>query len=345
MALARHGHYELATRYLEILRESSDQPDPNLLLELGKCYLVGGDNASAEECFLTAIDIDEDCIEPRIELANMYEKAQEDEEALILAAEAMALQESSRGPAAEDQNGEERPPMSPNSARRVARRNRRKIGKPTAEKIRKTVLPRRYRPKRMGNPDKRRQDEQAHAIRLSQQYQAVVALRQQIHDGRDDLVDDWMQSSRELIDDFRSLKKFYSWDKYLHFLGPKSSLQPAAAGLPESELGQMYERLTRSKSALPAQHCSGGNVMVVKVVLMLLQSQARLIKASFQTGISKGDSKTLIRVYPSTSGWACSLIMLSVWPSPAVVRKPTKSAPPQEIPMRFNRRNIISLFM
>jgi general transcription factor 3C polypeptide 3 (transcription factor C subunit 4) len=59
-------------------------------------------------------------------------------------------------------------------------------------------------------------------------------------------MDSWMQSSRELIDDFRSLKKFYSWDKYLRFLGPRSSLQPPA-GPGESELGQMYERLTRSE--------------------------------------------------------------------------------------------------
>jgi general transcription factor 3C polypeptide 3 (transcription factor C subunit 4) len=301
-ALSRHAHYELAIRYLEILRASSDQPDPNMLLELGKCYLVGGDNASAEECFLTAIDLDEDCIEPRIELANMYEKAQEDEEALILAAEAMALQESSRGPAVDGPDGEERPPLSPNSARRAARRNRRKIGKPTVEKIRKTVLPRRYRPKRMGNPDKRRQDEQAHAIRLSQQYQAIVALRQQIRDGREDLVDEWMQSSRELIDDFRSLKKFYSWDKYLHFLGSKSSLQPQAAGQPESELGQMYERLTRSKSALLSQPCLAYNRVEGEVMLILLQSQARPIRASSQVEISKDNSTTLTKAYPLTSG-------------------------------------------
>lgn len=176
----------------------------------------------------------------------MYEKAREDEEALILTAEAMALQESSHHPVegARDRRGVPRYPAA--VSRRIGPHGSRKSAKPAAARDGRTVLPRRYRPKRLVNPDKRRQEEQTHAIRLSQQYQAVGDLRQQIRSGREDLMDSWMQSSRELIDDFRSLKKFYSWDKYLRFLGPRSSLQPPA-GPGESELGQMYERLTRSE--------------------------------------------------------------------------------------------------
>lgn len=239
--LLRHSQHELAIQYLEILRSAPGQPDPSTLLELGRCYLARGDSPTAEECFLLAIDIDDDCIEPRIELANMYEKAQEDEEALILAAEAMALQER--------ENGERQasPGVSAESSRRPRGPNKQRINKPSAEKVRKTVLPKRYRPKRLANPDKRRQDEQAHAIRLSRQYQAVCSLKQQLRDGNEDLVDSWMQSSRELIDDFRSLKKFYSWDKYLLFLGPRTNLSGPSSAAPESELGQMYERLTRSE--------------------------------------------------------------------------------------------------
>lgn len=246
--LLSHGHHELAAKYLEMLRDSSEQPDPNIYLQLGRCFLAAGDNASAEECFLGAIDIDEDCIEPRIELANMYEQAREDEEALILAAEAMALQESTGQPMEGISGG--RTVRRPQGPRRMRPQGVRKTGKPAATRDRRTVLPRRYRPKRLVNPDKRRQEEQTHAIRLSRQYQTVCDLRQQIRSGRQDLVDAWMQSSSELIDDFRSLKKFYSWEKYLRFLGPKSGLQAPATGPAESELGQMYERLTRSESIL-----------------------------------------------------------------------------------------------
>ncbi|KAL3959064.1 hypothetical protein ACCO45_007226 [Purpureocillium lilacinum] len=67
---------------------------PATLLQLGRCYLTLGEQPAAEECFLAAIDADEDSIEARVELANMYERAREDEEALILAAEAMALREA-----------------------------------------------------------------------------------------------------------------------------------------------------------------------------------------------------------------------------------------------------------
>lgn len=250
-ALLSHGHHELAAKYLEMLRDSSELPDPNIYLQLGRCRLAVGDNASAEEYFLGAIDIDEDCIEPRIELANMYEQAKEDEEALILAAEAMALQESTRQPLEGDRGGRGIPRPTTGTSRRMRPQGVRKNGKPGAIKTRRAVLPKRYRPKRLVNPDKRRQDEQTHAIRLSQQYQSVCDLRQQIHSGRQDLIDSWMQSSRELIDDFRSLKKFYSWDKYLRFLGPRSGLQAPPSGPMESELGQMYQRLTRSESYLP----------------------------------------------------------------------------------------------
>ncbi|KAL3959063.1 hypothetical protein ACCO45_007225 [Purpureocillium lilacinum] len=56
-----------------------------------------------------------------------------------------------------------------------------------------------------------------------------------------------MATSKELVDDFRSLKRFYTWDKYLRFLGPRGPPQHPGAGEPQdSELMQMYERLTRS---------------------------------------------------------------------------------------------------
>lgn len=238
--LYRHNHPGMAAKYLEVLREISGQPDAAVLLELGRCYLASGENAAAEECFLHAIEVDEDGIEPRIELANMYEKAKEDEEALILAAEAMALRDARDG----------RPHTRVNrSYTRRPRRitSRRKEGDSTGG-AKKPTIPRRYRPKRLANPDKRRQEEQAHAVRMAHQYQLVREMKQQVRDGRDDLVESWMQSSRELVDDFRSLRKFYSWDKYLHFLkvGNKGMIQPPALMQPDSELSQMYERLQRS---------------------------------------------------------------------------------------------------
>lgn len=237
-----------------MLREVSGEPDAAILLQLGRCYLASGHQPAAEECFLSAIEVDPDGIEPRIELANMYEKAKEAEEALILAAEAMALRGAQQGEYGYDGG--------PSRHHQVQHRSgvRRRLAAGGEEDLtssregrafRRPVIPRRYRPKRLGAPDQRRRDEQDHAVKLSRQYETVRDLKQQIRDGRDDLVNTWLQSSQELVDDFRSLKQFYSWDKYLQFLGSKSSFQQSAQRLPGNELFQMYERLTRSKWIQP----------------------------------------------------------------------------------------------
>ncbi|KAG5986535.1 hypothetical protein E4U52_000158 [Claviceps spartinae] len=244
--LGREGISLLAIRYLELLRYLPGDPDASILLQLGRCYLDSGEQAKAEELFLAALDAEEDNIDARIELANMYEKAREDEEALILAAEALALR-GHQDWSGQDQSGREhRNRHIPQTSRRHARKGVTKETTLPGDGPGRPTIPRRYRPKRLAAPDKRRQDEQARAIKLSHQYGVVRNLKQRIEAGESDLIPVWMGSSKELIDDFRSLKKFYSWDKYLHFLGPKRLSRPDAADLPDTELSQMYERLTRS---------------------------------------------------------------------------------------------------
>ncbi|KAK7393974.1 transcription factor TFIIIC subunit tfc4, partial [Neonectria punicea] len=245
--LAHRGETSLAIKYYEILRDLPGDVDATVLLQLGRCHSAKGEHATAEEYFLAAIDADEESIDARVELANMYEKAREDEEALILAAEAMALREARDQDHDQGQHfrGLSVPYSSARSEGRVPRR--RGIGpRDPDHPSGKRVLLRRYRPKRLAGPDKRRQDEQSRAVKLSQQYEIVRNLRQQIKDGRDDLVSAWMASSKELVDDFRSLKKFYTWEKYLNFLGSKSSLEDPDPSQPKTELSRMYERLART---------------------------------------------------------------------------------------------------
>ncbi|KAF5981140.1 TFIIIC-like transcription initiation factor, partial [Fusarium bulbicola] len=244
--LAHRGHTPLAISYYQILRDLPGDADATILLQLGRCYSAVGDTATAEEYFLAAIDADEDNIDARIELANMYEKAREEEEALILAAEAMALRQ------ARDQNLEghqdsitdlEQP------SRRAPRRNQAVPRRTDA--FGKRLIPRRYRPKRLAGADKRRQEEQARAMKLTEQYEIVQDLRKKIKEGQHNLIPTWMASSKELVDEFRSIKKFYTWDKYLHFLGPNNHLQQNEADKPQNELSQMYERLARTLAPQP----------------------------------------------------------------------------------------------
>jgi general transcription factor 3C polypeptide 3 (transcription factor C subunit 4) len=240
--LAHRGHTPVAISYYQILRDLPGDADATILLQLGRCHSAVGENATAEEYFLAAIDADEDNIDARIELANMYEKAREEEEALILAAEAMALRE------ARDQSLEVNQDSSADPEKSGRRAPRRVQAVPRrTDAFGKRLIPRRYRPKRLAGADKRRQEEQARAVKLTEQYEIVQDLRRKIKEGRHDLIPEWMSSSKELVDDFRSIKKFYTWDKYLHFLGPKSHIQQQEADKPQTELSQMYERLAKSK--------------------------------------------------------------------------------------------------
>lgn len=254
--LSQCGQPLMAIRYFEMLRAIPGDLDAMLLLQLGRCHLANGEQSIAEEYFLTAIEIDEASIDARIELANMYEKAKEDEEALILAAEAIAIRKALDHPL----DGEVRRARSqgyilPTQLEINPRQRQTRIGARAHTSKRgitssRSVLPRRYRPKRLAGPDQRRQDDQARAIKLSHQYEAVRGLKQEIVAGRDDLVHTWMASSKELIDDFRSLKRFYTWDKYLHFIGQKPSLERQPYDQTSNELSQLYERLARCEFLL-----------------------------------------------------------------------------------------------
>ncbi|KAH6603389.1 hypothetical protein Trco_008164 [Trichoderma cornu-damae] len=250
--LAKYGQAQIAIRYLELLRATAEDPDAVLLVQLGRCYLATGQQSTAEECFHAAIDAEEYNIDARIELANMYEKAKEDEEALILAAEAMALKEAQGHPTSSEPLTKEQLhkfSMKPDHGVRCMTASQTRAG-PRQAKAKSTqtarILPRRYRAKRFANPDKRRQDERSRAIKLSRQYELVRGLKQQIKSGYNDLIPVWLESCKELVDDFRSLKRFYTWDKYLHFLGRKQLLEQFASEEASTELSQMFERLTRS---------------------------------------------------------------------------------------------------
>lgn len=246
--IARCGHAAKAAQFLEVLCAASETPDASVFLELGRCYLAIEKQSAAEECFLAAIDADGQNIDARIELANMYEKAREEEEALILAAEAMALREA-RGEE-HTTSGLVADASAPSSSRPPNQRARVNVPRKTAAStLTSSTVPRRYRPKRLAGPARRLQDEQALAIKLSHEYESVCNLKRQIRGGREDLIFDWMRSSQELVDDFRSIKQFYSWETYLHFLRSRGRPVDPDAFQSDTELTQMYERLVQSEFA------------------------------------------------------------------------------------------------
>lgn len=284
--LMRSGVTDVATKILEVLRESLEVPDSATLLQLGRCYILTGEQPKAEECFLAAIDVDENSIDARIELANIYEKAKEGEEALILAAEAMALQDAQHQQAGHGRlDNTSRLTTHQEELRRRPSHNDQ--GATHSGLNKQSRVPRRYRPKRLAGADTLRQDEQARAIKLSKQYDIVRDLKLRISKGQTNLTGEWMNASRDLVDDFRSLKRFYSWDKYLHFLRKKPAFTPITSKAPESELSQMYERLTRCKSQTSI---SNGIAPLTYKPAIALAPQADSNIAGTQQGMHQGIS-------------------------------------------------------
>ncbi|PHH58707.1 hypothetical protein CDD81_4805 [Ophiocordyceps australis] len=262
--LATCGQTSRAIELFQLLLSIPGEADASTLLQLGRCHQTLGQQPVAEEYFLAAIDVDQDNIDARVALANMYEKAREDEEALILAAEALALQEARGQPHAMDSEG-------PNMNVRLGKQrygDRRRASAPSSTKSKPSrpskdsVVPRRYRPKRLAGPDMRLRDEQARALKLLNQFKHVRDLKNKIAAGHGHLVPLWMAMSKELVDDFRYLKRFYTWDKYLRCIGP-SPINGIGQRDGDSELSQMYERLSRSvapQADHSASTCSSSNL-------------------------------------------------------------------------------------
>lgn len=212
--------------YYEFLRTIPEESNGDILLQIGRCHLAKGNSSSAEESFLAAIDVDADSIDARVELANLYSTAHEDEEALILVTEAMTLQQAQAGKGG--------------SGGRLSSRLRAVSGR-----LPSGLIPRRYRPKRLVDPVRRRQEEVDRARRLSTQFVHVQELKARIRDGDEAAVPAWMAAAKELIDDFRSYRKFYSWDNYLKFLGRSNDGVQIHQPGEESGLDAIRQRLSK----------------------------------------------------------------------------------------------------
>lgn len=261
----------MALRFLEPLLSVPDVLDSAALLAAGRCYLDAGDKRQAEECFGAAIDADksndEASIDARYELAKMYEAAREEQEAYILVNEAIQLQQAYDE--AEEENDEDDIggyPGSDDDARNRPRTNaarRERARKQRAHRPLKPRAPRKLadsaghgtdgrearRPRRkvfgrteeVTLQEKRRAEELAAAWRIVQSTREPAA-----NDDETSPSSAFMRAAKELVDDFRSCKGFYSWEKYLIHLGIDEDKEVYVSR--NLNLIEMKERLSHSKA-------------------------------------------------------------------------------------------------
>lgn len=266
----------MALRFFEPLLSVPDVLDSAALLAAGRCYLDAGDKRQAEECFGAAIDADksndEASIDARYELAKMYEAAREEQEAYILVNEAIRLQQAYDE--AEEENDEEDIggyPGSDDDARnrpRASAARRERARKQRAHRPLKPRAPRKLAPgsaahdsdgreARRPRPRPRRKvfgrteevtlQEKRRAEELAAAWRIVQSTRESVgNDNEPSPSTAFMRAAKELVDDFRSCKGFYSWEKYLIHLGIDEDKEVYVSR--NLNLIEMKERLSHSKA-------------------------------------------------------------------------------------------------
>ena len=252
-ALLEQQKPTIAMSYFNLYRhiaESSEGDlalDADFLVSVGRCHMLMDDKLVAEEYFIAAINEDQDHIEARVQLANMYETEQEQEgreEAFLLVREAMKLElRRSNG-----QLGKRRGPYRRKEGAATGERKPRKPRDPN-----KPARPRsKYVPRRLINAEKRRQEELERTAEATKNYQIVRELKERVAAGDTQAQEPWMRAAKELIEDFRSYKEFYPWEKYIKYLGYGNTAGPdendgfgggAAVPARNMRLAAMAERL------------------------------------------------------------------------------------------------------
>ncbi|KAK0736921.1 hypothetical protein B0T21DRAFT_347348 [Apiosordaria backusii] len=215
--------------------EGTASIDADFLVCQGRYHISLGEKQTAEECFIAAIEDDEDHIEARVQLANMYEGEQEQEgreEAFLLVHEAMNLQaklgpRKRRGPYGPRKNTGPRKPRKPRD--------------PNAPKSK-------YVPRRLLNAEKRRQQEIEQTKEATKNFQLLQEVEGRALLGDDEAKASWMKAAKSLVDDFRSYKRFYPWDKYIKFLGYVNPAEGGQQAVPARnlKLAAMEERLRQN---------------------------------------------------------------------------------------------------
>lgn len=225
--------------------------DADMLVNQGRCHLVMGNKVAAEECFIGALDEDEYHIDARFELAKLYEAESEKEgreEAFLLVNEALDLEAR--------QNGDIDPALLPPKQRRNYQRGPRA---PRPKKDRPAKEPsapgekRKYRPRRLGGSAEKQRQEQERKRAMLEKYHACMDLRPELASGDQEAVGRWMSVAKDLVDDFRSSKQFFPWDKYVRFMGYNSILSTDAIPAKSSKLAAMAARLQQNLAPVEGQ--------------------------------------------------------------------------------------------
>ncbi|OTB08456.1 hypothetical protein M426DRAFT_7771 [Hypoxylon sp. CI-4A] len=285
-ALYDAGNLQLALHYYEALQESDEIDVESLVragrcyLQIGdkrqaeECFTAAIEQDESES---------EACIDARYELAKMYEAAREEREAYILVNEAIRLQEARDQAREEAQNEDDNLEENDDGQegddeitlpvaslegdmgadtgpkpKRAKRLSKPKAEKPkVSKKPREPKEPKERKPKAPANPVKRRRklfanteerqkEEKRRGDELVRAWQVVRDSRTSSDTDAQGPSDLFMSAARELIDDFKSYKDFYSWERYMAHNGIYQPREKPETRTRNPNLLAMVERLSHN---------------------------------------------------------------------------------------------------
>ncbi len=85
------GLHNSSRKFYQALKQNPEEIDASLEVQIGRCFALEERHQDAEECFRAALQLDEGHIQARVELARIYEKMDEPEQAFAYSNEVMAL--------------------------------------------------------------------------------------------------------------------------------------------------------------------------------------------------------------------------------------------------------------
>lgn len=237
------GLYQNALSFYQALKRVPGLATASIYIQMAKCFQGNSLDFKAEEYFQKAIQLDDDNIEARVELAKMYEALNQQEQAFVFINEAILIEKRNQPQT-----------LTPPKPRRRYRKKGdppRPPPQPTQEPSFMTIKrPRTYKPSKLTDPTERQKEANDRAQQLQCQYLTLKIEREGMRRGDTFSTQKWMDAAKELTDDFRGFKGFYPWDKFAKFLGYNKDVRGQMENSISSQLTNMADKLSQSLSPL-----------------------------------------------------------------------------------------------
>ncbi|KAI9821550.1 MAG: transcription factor TFIIIC subunit tfc4 [Phylliscum demangeonii] len=205
--LLAKGAYAEALRYFEPLQHVGDFNNEQLYLAMAQCYRGLNLTDDAEHCYKTVIQNDPGSREARIQLAKMYEALDMPDMAFAYVNQVLHLERKGV------------PGMPPGSWPRGSELGTTHAANsflPPAQPVRGKAARRRDN-HALAEEQERRDRLLEDAARV--QHVRLQALEEDLRAGDEMATLEWMEVAGRMIEDFRSTKVFYPWDRYIKFIG------------------------------------------------------------------------------------------------------------------------------